>query len=130
MPHEPLMIDYPERGEKIASNNYTFRIGALADLDRVEVSVNDSSWQDCRTAEGYWWYDWSGYEAGSHELVARGRLRNGRTFTSEPRKFRVALETAPKTERFDAKTAEPAYSNGTARSMPDPRGQEAASKRR
>lgn len=53
------MLDYPQQGEKITAPHYTFRIGTVGDIARVEISLNDGPWQACRNAAGYWWYDWS-----------------------------------------------------------------------
>ncbi|MBI3299002.1 MAG: hypothetical protein HYZ75_12600 [Elusimicrobia bacterium] len=84
-----LNVDFPRQREKIVSAEYTFRIAAPADAERVEVSIDELEWRPCRSAAGSWWYDWSRYAAGSHQLVSRAHLRDGRTVASEPRSFRV-----------------------------------------
>lgn len=67
-------IDYPRRNERVTSPQYTIRVSAPAHPltgDRVEVSIDDSPFAHCRFAAGYWWYDWTGYAAREHQLVAR-----------------------------------------------------------
>ena len=82
-------IDYPQSGEKIVSRQYTLRVGAPEAAEEVGVSINQGPWQFCRRAAGYWWHDWSGYEAGEHEVIARARAKNTRWLVSKPRKFEV-----------------------------------------
>jgi len=90
-----VLIDYPAQNEEISSPEYTIRVGVLQDVQSVDVSINDSAWQPCRAAAGYWWYDWSGYLPGRHEISARAVMRGGRTITSEPRSARVSPNGAP-----------------------------------
>src|SRR5689334_7145909 len=91
---ELVVIDYPVEDEKITSPHYTIRIGVFAEAQRVEVSIDDSEWQSARSAVGFWWFDWSRYQNGQHHITARVHLRDGHTFTTAPRAFRVEL---PKT---------------------------------
>lgn len=96
------VLDYPQQGEKITAPHYTFRVGTIGDISRVEISLNDGPWQACRNAAGYWWYDWSGYTAGRYQLAVRAQTIDNQEFTSEPCKFQVALATEakqPKTPR-------------------------------
>lgn len=86
-----VVLDHPQRGEKITSPQYTFRVGALGDIERVEISINQGPWQACRYSVGYWWYDWSGYSAGRYQAAVRAQTRGGRTLASDPAKFSVAL---------------------------------------
>ncbi|GEM_PF-3899453 len=66
-----VVIDYPKEGEIITSPNYTIRIGA-SEGNTVEVSIDAAgSWNVCRLAEGYWWYDWANYSPGFHLVKAR-----------------------------------------------------------
>jgi len=85
------VLDHPQQGEKITSPQYTFRVGAVGDMERVEISVNEGPWQVCRYSVGYWWYDWSGYAAGRYQAAARARTRDGRLLTTDPAKFSVVL---------------------------------------
>lgn len=83
-------IDYPQLGEKITSRDYSFRLSAPESADEVGVSINQGPWQACRRSVGYWWYDWSGYDYGEHEIIARARAKNGRWLVSKPRNFVVS----------------------------------------
>lgn len=84
----PLSVSYPKEGERVTSKQYTFCIEA-PEIDRVEVSIDGNDWQPCRPAVGYWWYDWSGYMDGQHDLVARSRNPKGEESVSAPRRFKV-----------------------------------------
>lgn len=83
-------IEYPMQDEAIASPEYTFRIGAPASAAGVDVSIDQGPWLACRKAAGYWWHDWSGYDDGEHEIIARTRGENGRWRLSMPHEFIVA----------------------------------------
>ena len=82
-------IDYPKAGETITSREYTFRVGAPETAEEVGVSIDQGPWQTCRNAAGYWWYDWSGYDTGAHEIIARSRAKKGRWLVSAVRKLVV-----------------------------------------
>ena len=86
-----ITVDYPQERESVVSRDYTFRIEAKA-ASRVEISIDDNEWQPCRQADGYWWYDWSGYLPGKHHAVARIQPQNdGQKSTSRTIRFRVEL---------------------------------------
>ena len=87
-----VSVDYPQQDEGITSREYTVRVGVTPAAEKVEVAIDRGPWLACRSAEGYWWYDWSGYGPGRHEAVARVRLPDGRTVESLPTPFRVAFE--------------------------------------
>ncbi|MBI4668618.1 MAG: hypothetical protein HY747_05450 [Elusimicrobia bacterium] len=72
-------IDFPAEGEAIKLGQYTVRVGA-PHATEVQVSVNSSDWQTCRTSVGYHWYDWSPTKAGKYKLIARYRS-NGSDWT-------------------------------------------------
>lgn len=82
-------IEYPQQSEMIVSPQYTFRIGAPAGAESVDVSIDQGPWLACRSVAGFWWYDWSGYEAGEHEIISRTRGRGGRWLVSTPHEFMV-----------------------------------------
>lgn len=84
-------IDHPKRNEVVESSEYTLRISAPEDLKRVEVAIDQGEWQPCRQAVGYWWYDWSGYGSGEHEVVSRVETSDGKRSRSEPHDFFVKL---------------------------------------
>ena len=86
-----ITVDYPQEREHIISRDYTFRIEAKG-ASQVEISIDDNVWQPCRQADGYWWYDWSGYMSGKHQALARIQTQNdGKQSTSQTRCFRVEL---------------------------------------
>jgi hypothetical protein len=84
-------IDYPLYEERISSPNYTFRVTTPEETQAVEVSVDGSAWTACRYDAPYWWYDWSRYASGEHQLAARIQLDNGYTIYLPPRPFFVEL---------------------------------------
>ncbi|MCX5795994.1 MAG: hypothetical protein NTY77_10905 [Elusimicrobia bacterium] len=86
-----ITVDYPQERVCVTSRDYTFRIWARA-AGRVEISIDDNVWQPCRQADGFWWYDWSGYMPGRHQAVARIQPQNdGQKFLSRTIRFRVEL---------------------------------------
>lgn len=85
------ILDYPMQEEKISSRQYTLRVGAPSQAQAVEVSIDQGDWQSCRPASGYWWFDWSGYEGGEHEIIARLRTPEGKFVLGEPHEFIVSL---------------------------------------
>ncbi len=87
-----VVIEYPRPNEAITSDTYTFRVAAMPGVKKVEISTDGSAWEPCRLSGDSWWYDWSGYEAGEHELAARVQLANGQFHTTEPRCVSVELE--------------------------------------
>mgnify|MGYP001560093335 CR=1 FL=1 len=87
-------IEYPRADETVVSSQYTLRISAPSSVDGVDVSIDQGQWLSCRNEVGYWWYDWSGYEDGEHEVIARVRGKAGRWRMSDPHEFRV-VTTVP-----------------------------------
>ena len=85
------VVDFPYQDEGIVSPQYTLRISAPENAESVDVSIDQGPWLSCRKAEGFWWYDWSGYENGEHEVIARTPGRNGRWLMSTPNEFMVKL---------------------------------------
>jgi hypothetical protein len=83
-----VAVDYPRSGERVVSREYTFRISTQAP-GSVEISIDDNGWVPCRQAAGFWWHDWSGYNAGPHTVFARVSLERGRGVLSERREFLV-----------------------------------------
>jgi hypothetical protein len=63
-------IDFPQEGEILTSGQYTLRISTSA-TEGVEVSIDGKGWEPCRECVGFWWYDWSGFGAGAHTVVAK-----------------------------------------------------------
>lgn len=92
------ILDHPQQGEKITASQYTFRIGTIGAIERIEISLNEGPWQACRHSVGYWWYDWADYAAGRFQAVVKAQTKDGQTFTSTPSKFQVA-GNKPKTTK-------------------------------
>ena len=84
------VVDFPSQAETIASSHYTFRISSPEKAESVDVSIDQGPWLACRKAEGFWWRDWSDYQRGAHEVIARTPGKNGRYAMSAPVEFTVA----------------------------------------
>lgn len=91
MAEKTVVIDYPQRGELITSKEYAIRIEAK-EAAKVELSIDGGPWQLCRFAVGYWWFDWSGYLPGKHELAVLTTDENGSTVGEAQRQVRVGSE--------------------------------------
>ncbi|MDE2038385.1 MAG: hypothetical protein KGO96_02570 [Elusimicrobia bacterium] len=87
-----LSIDYPGQGERIFCAHYTLRISAPEAARSVDVSIDQGPWRHCRQAAGHWWYDWTCWDCGEHEVIARVRTREGEVVSCEPHEFLVDLE--------------------------------------
>ena len=88
---ESITIDYPLEGEIITSSCYALRITTKSSSG-VEVSIDGKEWLPCRESVGFWWFDWSGYNAGPHNVVARILLPSGkRGSKSSPRQLTVLI---------------------------------------
>lgn len=96
MSKKVLAVEYPRHNETITSDRYTFRIAAMPGVRRVEVSIDEGRFEPCRQSDGAWWFDWSGYVPGDHEIAARMQLPNGHFYTTENRYFTVELEHMPR----------------------------------
>lgn len=86
---EQFSVDYPPQGATISSPQYAVRVSAPEDARGVEVSVDQGAWRPCRKAAGHWWYDWSGYDDGEYEIIARLETADGRRMLCEPHEFHV-----------------------------------------
>lgn len=89
---EKASIDYPREDELITSPHYTFRIAAPMNAEKVEVCIDGAPWQLCRYSAGHWWYDWTGYYSGEHEIVARLLPFDSRNYILCTRRFTVDLD--------------------------------------
>lgn len=83
-------IEFPHQDETIVSPTYTLRVAAPDAAEALDVSIDQGAWRPCRKEVGYWWYDWSDYADGEHEIIARIRGRGGRWRMSAPRQLLVA----------------------------------------
>jgi hypothetical protein len=82
-------LDYPKAGETISSTQYTLRISASDDAKEVSVSIDGARNKSCRRASGHFWYDWSGYRPGPHELAVAAVFEDGTEVSLEPRAVTV-----------------------------------------
>ena len=89
-----LAVNFPRQNEVVSSAQYTVRVFAPESAKRVGISVDQGPWKSCRPAVGFWWYDWSGYENGEHEIIVYMETPEGKRITCEPHEFFV--DTRPK----------------------------------
>ena len=85
-----VCIDYPSNNETVYCGHYCFRLGSIEPAEWIKVSVNGGAWQDCRHANGYWWFDWWNFETGAFYAEALA-LINGKEVKTTKRKFKVTL---------------------------------------
>lgn len=90
-----FVLDYPTKGEVVTSKQYTLRFGASEETRAIEVSIDGGPWQQCRESAGYFWFDWSNYLSGRHEIAARAMLADGSYDDSVERRVRVELANDP-----------------------------------
>jgi hypothetical protein len=88
IPAADIHIDYPREEELIIPGHYAVRLSGLPDA-QVEISINEGEWQGCRTAVGYYWFDWEPATPGEVTLVARIKAGKGRQKKSESRFCRI-----------------------------------------
>ena len=87
--NEYVLIDHPKNLETITSRHYAIRIAASA-ATSLDISINDAPWQGCRHSVGYWWFDWTNFTPGTHQLVARMRTKTGEYLISKRRRCKVS----------------------------------------
>ena len=87
-----VALDYPQKGETVTSAQYTLRISASPDARAVEVSIDGSQPQPTRRSSGYFWYDWSNYLSGQHEIKALARFGDGSFVETKIRRVRVEID--------------------------------------
>lgn len=85
-----LAVDFPRQGETVTGAKYSMRLSAPDSATRVDISIDQGEWRPCRRASGYWWFDWSDYQDGEHEIVARAQV-DGKQVSCEPHVFFVRL---------------------------------------
>ncbi len=87
---EYVVVDHPRNLENVTTGTtYAVRIGTSC-CTGVDISINDQPWQPCRHAVGYWWFDWTNFPAGTHQLVARMHKPNGEYLISKRRRCKAA----------------------------------------
>jgi hypothetical protein len=87
IPRPIVALDYPQDAETIVGPNYTFRISAPVDAQKVELSINKSPWQTCRHANGFWWFDCSDIARGPAQARARTITKDGKMKMTLLRRF-------------------------------------------
>lgn len=85
-----LYIDYPANNEKVYCGHYCFRLGSPSNISWLKISINGGPWQDCRNANGYWWFDWWNFTTGNFYAEAYGCV-NGKEVKTAKRKFKVVI---------------------------------------
>jgi hypothetical protein len=85
------VIDYPKQDETVVGWEYTIRVSAPEDAASVDIAIDQGDWQACRYAVGFWWFDWSAFGKGEHEVVARMLGADGKPATSRPTEFFVDI---------------------------------------
>ena len=85
-----ICIDYPQNNETVYCGHYCFRLGARKPCSAMQVSVNGGEWQNCRQANGYWWFDWWNFNTGNFYLEAKAYV-DGKEEQTAKRKFKVTL---------------------------------------
>ena len=89
-----LAVNFPRQNEVVSSSQYTVRVLAPDGVKRVGISIDQGGWKSCRPSVGFWWYDWSGYDDGEHEIIVSMVTPEGKRITCEPHEFFV--DTRPK----------------------------------
>jgi|GEM_PF-2468829 len=91
-PEQPELrpaVDYPKQDEKLGPPHYSVRVTVHEKADQVDVSIDQGPWQPCRRSSGHWWFDWTDFDKGEHEVIARARQGEGRWMVSIPNEFMV-----------------------------------------
>ncbi len=87
--NEYLVMDHPKNNETIHSWHYAVRLGTGVNCKTVDISIDDGPWQPCRYTNGYWWYDWTNYSPGTHQLIARMTKTNGQYLITTKRRCKT-----------------------------------------
>ena len=85
-----ICIDYPQNNETVYCGHYCFRLGSRKPCSAMQVSINGGEWQNCRQANGYWWFDWWNFNTGNFYLEAKAYV-DGKEEQTAKRKFKVTL---------------------------------------
>lgn len=86
-----LAVDYPRQNEVVSSAQYTIRVFAPENAKSVGICIDQGKWMACRHSVGFWWFDWSGYSNGEHEVTVSMETPDGKRITAEPHEFFVDL---------------------------------------
>ena len=85
-------IELPRDKEVVTSAFYSIRV-ASGEAGKVEVSIDGSIWQPCRFTGDYWWYEWSDYAPGPHQIRAQFYDGDGRVLALQTRGVEVRYES-------------------------------------
>ena len=88
-----ISVIHPGKHETVSHPSYTFQVAVDEPAASVAILIDDGDWQPCREALGLWWYDWSGYHASEHKVVARLCRPDGTFESCEPRVFEVEIKS-------------------------------------
>jgi hypothetical protein len=70
-------IDFPKDGEHVNPPYYAIRLSTNAS-GAVQISIDQGAWQTCRSAVGFYWYDWTNMTSGKHTCIARIQTGQGK----------------------------------------------------
>lgn len=73
----------------VSSSRCAFRVGAVPEAVRVELSINGKAWRPCREAWGLWWYVCESCPPGNYKVQARILKEKGEITETLPRRFAV-----------------------------------------
>lgn len=93
---QTVTLDYPQKDDKISSSHYAFRISASEDAEHVAVSIDGCDPIPCRRAAGYFWYDWSNFMPGRHEVLVVAAFPNGVVRQTKIRRVTVESNRDPR----------------------------------
>lgn len=82
-----VRVQCPAEGEEIEGTTYSFHIEAAPGILGVDISIDQGDWLPCREALGLWWYDWTGFAKGEHQIEARAFVGEGMMAGASPRRF-------------------------------------------
>jgi len=85
-----ICVDYPQNEETVYCGHYCFRLGSRKPCSAMQVSINGGEWQNCRYANGYWWFDWWNFNTGNFYLEAKAYVE-GKEEKTDKRYFTVTL---------------------------------------
>ena len=103
-----VAVEFPKHGEIVRSEEYSIRVAAPAEAERVDLSVDGGPFQPCRYDEGRWREDsadyGTGYGTGYHTAVVRARFNSGFVATFPPHEIQTELGGKNQSNRADRQT--------------------------
>lgn len=83
-----VTIDFPQPNEKVRRGHYAVRISATAP-GAVQISFDKNEWFWCRTADGYFWFDWWPSDLGKKQIFIRLQTPEGQSGAASSRAVTV-----------------------------------------